>query len=759
MARKQRAALLPTNIILLQNLVKRDPLSYREEFLQQYAHYESLRDILMASSSSIKENGIDEELRELIGFITAVCPCYKEETKQFPGELKTLLSEHHRDLNPELREKIIQCLVMLRNRDIISAESLIQTIFPLLTEYSAVNNNTETNSKALRKQIFHTLVTLLKSLNSGTRAARLNKTVQNLFLSGLTKENALFVTKITIKLWYSQIWNDSRTVEIMVQSTLSGDAKVSVAGARFFLGADKDLYEEGNDDSDDEVDISQLKHHMKINKKTKKQSKKFDSAVKTIKKKQNKDPNKGTALNFTAVQLLRDPQGFAENLFKQLATTSARKFNMEQKIIFMNLISRIVGVNKLQLLGLYSYFLKYLTPKQQDVTKILAACAQSSHDLVPPDAINMVVRKIADEFVSDGVSTEVCSAGMNSIREILTRAPLAIDQALLQDLTAYSKSKAKAVNIAAKSLISLYREVAPEMLMRKDRGKEASIKLQGSKKGKSLQFGVESSVQGIPGIELLDKWREEQGLAVDDENEEAAWEEQQKDLSDADDIDGDWVTVESDKEYEISDGDDDKEDEDEKMADADVNDDSDSDLDLSDDDESKNFAKTKKNKTISRKAKKKRREIQEAEEKKYNGDAEESFKKLAANRILTPADFAKLEELKMEAGVEKLMGIKSSIRNEEEVDADGLVGPVKRKQTKEERIESIREGREGREKFGSRRGKIATPHSTTNREKARKKNFIMMIHKRQVQGKARRSLRDKQKVLQAHIEKQKKKGY
>lgn len=757
MARKHRSALLPSNIILLQNLVKRDPESYKEEFLQQYSHYESLRDILMENSSSLDQNGIDEELKDLIGFITAVSVCYKEETKRFPEELKTLLTNHHRDLNPELREKIIQCLVMLRNRNIITPESLIQTIFPLLSEYSSSNNNpTETNSKALRKQIFNTLVTLLKSLNTGTKAARLNKIVQNMFLSGLNKDNALFVTKITIKLWYSNIWTDSRTVEILVQSTLNGDSKVAVAGARFFLGVDKELYENKEDEDEDDIDMSQIKHHMKINKKTKKQSKKFDNAVKTIKRKQNKG-DKNVALNFTAVQLLRDPQGFSEKLFKQL---SSKKFNIDQRIIFMNLISRIVGVNKLQLLPLYSYFLKYLTPKQQDVTKILAACAQSSHDLVPPDAINMVVRKIADEFVSDGVSIEVCSAGINSIREILTRAPLAITPELLHDLTDYNKSKSKAVNIAAKSLISLYREVAPEMLRAKDRGKEASMKLQAEKimsKNKevsSLRFGEETSVTGIPGIELLDKWREEQGLAIDDDGEGDAWEIAQKEeKEEGDDIDGEWVNVESDKEYEISD--DEEEDTIESNSknkeDEDVDMDSDSDLELSGDEDTSK-------KSYSKKAKRKRRELIEKQERKIQGDSTESFKKLAANRILTPADFAKLEELKMEAGIEKLMG-RGVNKNDEEVDADGLVGPVKRKQTKEERIESIREGREGRENFGSRRGKIATPHSTTNREKARKKNFIMMIHKRQVQGKAKRSLRDKQKVLQAHITKQKKKGY
>lgn len=49
----------------------------------------------------------------------------------------------------------------------------------------------------------------------------------------------------------------------------------------------------------------------------------------------------------------------------------------------MNLVSRMIGTHKLTVLGIYSHFLKYLTPKQKDVTQIMAAAAQASHDLVP----------------------------------------------------------------------------------------------------------------------------------------------------------------------------------------------------------------------------------------------------------------------------------------------------------------------------------------------------------------------------------------
>ncbi|GME87963.1 unnamed protein product [Ambrosiozyma monospora] len=133
MAKRKRAAILPTNVALLQNLVRRDPESYHEEFLQQYSHYESLRDIFLLSPSSTD----GEEFSELIGFMSAVCSCYPKETANFPQELKMILQNNHRELSPDLREKIIQSLVMLRNKNVITAEFLIQTIFPLLSAYGS----------------------------------------------------------------------------------------------------------------------------------------------------------------------------------------------------------------------------------------------------------------------------------------------------------------------------------------------------------------------------------------------------------------------------------------------------------------------------------------------------------------------------------------------------------------------------------------------------------------------------------------------
>jgi len=121
--------------------------------------------------------------------------------------------------------------------------------------------------------------------------------------------------------------------------------------------------------------------------------------------------------------LLHDPQAFAETLFAKHLQKASSPLKIEQKITILNLVSRLIASHKLTLLGLYSWILKYsslnlfnlteryLVPKQRDVTQFLACTAMASHEFIPPETLEPVIRKIADEFVTGGVSFEVLQAG------------------------------------------------------------------------------------------------------------------------------------------------------------------------------------------------------------------------------------------------------------------------------------------------------------------------------------------------------------
>ena len=158
-------------------------------------------------------------------------------------------------------------------------------------------------------------------------------------------------------------------------------------------------------------------------------------------------------------------------------------------------------------------------------------------------------------------------------------------------------------------------------------------------------------------------------------------------------------------------------------------------------------------------------------------EAPDAFSELATTRILTPADFAKLNELRLQAAEEtaktggaagararrELAALqltkKRTTGSHEVLDESDILGP--RKKTKadyEERMASINAGREGREKFGSNKGKKKkeVASSSTNRQKAKGKNFQMVAKSWGVRSKKNASLREKSKRLRAHVNQAKK---
>jgi protein SDA1 len=70
------------------------------------------------------------------------------------------------------------------------------------------------------------------------------------------------------------------------------------------------------------------------------------------------------------------------------------------------------------------------------------------------------------------------------------------------------------------------------------------------------------------------------------------------------------------------------------------------------------------------------------------------------------------------------------------------------------RLETVMKGREDREKFGGRKAKMNEHASTTNKQKLKNKNFMMLKHK--LKGKAKKSFVQKQKDLKKSMIRSKK---
>ncbi|KAH9967129.1 protein required for actin cytoskeleton organization and cell cycle progression [Russula dissimulans] len=745
-----RGLLRTSNLPQLQNLIKRDPVSYKEEFLQQWNHYNSTRQIFQINP--------DEEaahFRELVTFISQVAQFYPAETSDFPSHLSSLLLESYGSLSPDIRHSLIQNLVMLRNKGVITSFDLLKTLFPLLPR---------TTSSSLRAVIRRTILTDIKTANQRTKNHKLNRAVQAMLFgmvergmggpvmgdkgklrsnpnpsaagSSSSGDEAMWAVVLTKELWKKGIWNDAKSVAIVALGCFHPITKVQTASLHFFLGSDEESEDSDDESDDDTINVKSLEHKREVKKKTRSGDKKMRKILKVASKKRKGKSAEKTP-NFPALQLLHDPQTFGEKLYDLLQKYDAR-FSLDHKILIMQLLARVTAMHRLTILGFYTYVLKYLTHHQLRAPAILAVLAQSAHALTPPDALTPAIRKLAHEFVHPGVGPEVVAAGLNAIREICRRQPWAMEDDLLGDLIAYRKSRDKGVLVAARGLLQLYREVNPGMLKRRERGKTASMGM--SQGNQPTPFGyVEKPAEDIEGLVLLEDHLKsthgEDEAPGGDEEDEAAWEgwEIESDSSDSSSDPGGWIDVESDGEDHLS-------------------------LSDSDKDEKGRDKLTKPDGTAI--------------------DASRTST-LATTKILTPADFALINDLRIQAATKavengggsaakrKLASLeatkKAASSGADEAAAfiseSDILGPRKKaKADYEERMASIARGREGREKFGSLKGKRkkGTPSSSTNREKARNKPIMMIMGSKGVRGKKKQSLREKQKRLRAHIERGKK---
>uniref|UniRef100_A0A3B5KCL5 Protein SDA1 n=1 Tax=Takifugu rubripes TaxID=31033 RepID=A0A3B5KCL5_TAKRU len=641
---------LPSNLPQLQNLIKRDPQSYVDEFLQQHRHYQSNVQIF-----KLQPNKPNKELADLVMFLAQISHCYVQQLSTFPQELSELLLGHHTLLDPELRMTFCKALILLRNKDLIDPTRLLELFFELL----------RCHDKLLRKTLYTHIVSDIKNINAKHKNNKMNTMLQNFMYTMLRDSNATAAKislDVMVELYRRNIWNDAKTVNVITTACFSKVTKAEGPTAR------------------------DLKVRYSTGKKTSKNKKKLEKAMKVLVK--HKKKKKPEVFNFSAIHLIHDPQDFAEKLLKQLEDSKER---FEVKIMLMELISRLVGIHELFLFNFYPFLQRFLQPHQREVTKILLCAAQSSHQLVPPDIIEPVIMTIANNFVTDRNSGEVMTVGINAIKEVAGRCPLAINEDLLQDLAQYKTHKDKSDCFGV--LIPRFRMACCTF---NEASKEAKIK----------DYGELEAKDYIPGAEVLEVEGEHK-----DEEEADGW-ESVSDEDEEEEDDGEWVDIHHSSDEDTG----------------------------------------------------------EVAEKLQSIPIEERKAKAAAvsgSRLLTQDDFKKIRLAQIAKEVDAAAGKgqkRKMVDMDNEDDSRGELLTLrdieklhkKPKADKETRLATAMAGRSDRKEFVKKRTKLNPHASTSNKEKRRTKNFMMMRQSQNVRTKGKRSFRDKQIALRNALLKKRK---
>ena len=652
-----------------------------------------------------------------------------------------MLETHASVLNPEMRMSLVKALMLLSSKKLVLSVVFLPLCFKLF----------RVHDKELRKLVYQHILQDIKRHNKGKKNLSLNKQMQNFMYTMLQDPSEIAQKKsldVMIDLYRRQIWKDAKTVNVMAQACLS-EGKVVGPALRFFIDPNN-----LNPEEDEEADRKRKNAKLPVHKRFSQHSKARKSKTRKIreaKAEEVKEEKKKRRLeehderDYPAIDMLYDPQGFSEKLLKKL---KKGREPFDVRILMMRLISRCIKRHKLQLEQFYPYLQKYMQPHQEHITLILLSVVESCHELVSPESLEPIIKVLMREFVTDYRPGPMIQLGINTLREMSMRCPLALDQDTVRQIAQFKGyEKDKGVVAAARGVINLFRVINPGVLERKDRGKEAQMNL---KDRVPQQYGETKVLKSIPGLGEALRLEDEEGefdeddeMDSDDEEDSAevrkrmralkrkrlAAEQAQQEGADDDDapnlVYGKLPLMEGEEQ------------------DSDEEDDNDEDEDDDDDEDDENVMESEEEESGSG----------EENDEEDDGDDEEQEQEAiaaASTRIITSAEFRRLERLKREreeAHAESVSHggvVYKGIDPDRDVEAADLSAwKPRKKSSKEERVEAIKEGREDREDYWTKK-KRDKDSGSSNVDKLRNKPYQMSKQSGNVKAKQALSMQERQ---------------
>jgi protein SDA1 len=256
---------LQANLALLQNKIKRDPLSYKQDFEQQLQHFLSLMEIF---KMNFKEES--EEIQELVMFLAQCSNLYNNNYSQ---TILELTKSNYYMMAPQTRYKIVQSILLMKTRKVLDQQVVLDLCFLLF----------KCKDKALKALVKNHIVNDIKNSNRKAKSVKLNSNMQLLIRKNLGDSDLAFCSlQVMIELYQKNVWNDQKAVNVIALGCFSENTKLVKLAVHFFLGNIND--EEEDADDDNVPDIGSLQHANTVNKKRKSRAHALEKAHALIKK-------------------------------------------------------------------------------------------------------------------------------------------------------------------------------------------------------------------------------------------------------------------------------------------------------------------------------------------------------------------------------------------------------------------------------------------------------------------------------------------
>jgi protein SDA1 len=140
-----------------------------------------------------------------------------------------LMESHAQVLHGDVRAKLFQALVTLRNKTMIEPLLLLRLCFHLFT----------VNDKTMRASLSQYIFNDIKNINIKRHDEKTNKNIQALLFKVVSEDTTITARKsveILANLYRRRIWTDERTVNVLGEACRSKSTRVLTAALHFFLG-------------------------------------------------------------------------------------------------------------------------------------------------------------------------------------------------------------------------------------------------------------------------------------------------------------------------------------------------------------------------------------------------------------------------------------------------------------------------------------------------------------------------------------------
>lgn len=307
----------------LQNLCKRDPEGYREDYDAQVRRLRSECGILAlspsatpsprlveliqfsaaVSSSSYKGKESDSIADLLIALLlgqsaedvvasTAGADNMKNTQNQKASEpISMVLSTSALSLHRDVRKACVSALILMRNKGAVPPLRLLELFFRVMASVP---------DKGLREHLYRHIVNDVRNINKkGKRDETVNRSVQSFLHRVLAStvgksrdsenrsvsDDGESATDVAAKravdmiheLYRRQVWTDDRTIAIMATAVQSSNASVIAKSIRFFLGIEEKMAVDKQRMEEEEWQgVNEIDFHL-YSRKTKVRIKNFES--------------------------------------------------------------------------------------------------------------------------------------------------------------------------------------------------------------------------------------------------------------------------------------------------------------------------------------------------------------------------------------------------------------------------------------------------------------------------------------------------